>query len=161
MSIIIKREKGEKIMRETRIDSEGVLRYRDNQRRVEAGFKVYQTKDWEINSKLHFLEEDEVPGDHDRSNYHLVAELPGGLGIEDVYRLTNSIERSWWENPLVRPMFRAEGCRSTSIGDVIVDVGKDQAFICLSVGWKEINFNRLGIRLPAYVVKWIKDQDNN
>ncbi len=36
-----------------------------------------------------------------------------------VYEKTNTIDKVWWENEGVLPIFRKKGCRSTSIGDII------------------------------------------
>jgi hypothetical protein len=40
--------------------------------------------------------------------------------LEEAFRLTNTIDNSWWENPGVEPHFVGRGCRSTSAGDVLV-----------------------------------------
>jgi len=51
--------------------------------------------------------------------YVVVAEVQGEK-LEDAYRLTNSIETSWYENedPIIDVKV-TEGTRSTSIGDII------------------------------------------
>ena len=42
------------------------------------------------------------------------------MGILDyAYEYTNTIDAYWWDNPYVTPKFQGEGCRSTSMGDVI------------------------------------------
>jgi len=39
--------------------------------------------------------------------------------LDQVYELTNSIYKYWWENEQVIKIFTKEGCRSTSVGDII------------------------------------------
>lgn len=39
--------------------------------------------------------------------------------LDWAYEWTNSIDYGWWDNPNVIPMFEGEGCRSTSMGDLI------------------------------------------
>jgi hypothetical protein len=65
------------------------------------------------------------------------------------YRLTNSIERGWWENEGVeahtesdafRTVEGVRGTRSTSVGDVIV-LSDGRVMECASVGWAEIYGN--------------------
>lgn len=56
-------------------------------------------------------------------DYELVAGVTGVSDLETIYMLTNNIDRVWWENPGVFPYFfeaGVTGCRSTSVGDVIV-----------------------------------------
>ena len=55
---------------------------------------------------------------------------------ELAFQFTNSIERAWWENPQVIYNFEGEGCRSTSVGDVVSIEGK--AFLCEGCGWSEL-----------------------
>lgn len=55
----------------------------------------------------------------------IVAEIPRRLvehdrELESAYRLTNTVDFSWYKNLNIGVTeFAAEGCRSTSIGDVI------------------------------------------
>lgn len=65
--------------------------------------------------------------------YRLVAEVTAS-GLDAVFELTNTIDRQWWINPGVTPRFQGEGCRSTSVGDIVVEVGAIGHF-CASVGW--------------------------
>ena len=75
-------------------------------------------------------------------NPHLVAtvKLSKGLNVTDkletAFNLTNTIDSSWWENEGVTPMFSDEGCRSTSVGDMVL-IGKTK-YLCEPVGWKEV-----------------------
>ena len=73
----------------------------------------------------------------DNCVYQLVAEVRAS-SVEDVFRLTNTIEEYWWENTEVRATFAGEGCRSTSVGDIVFD-GAGQGRFCASVGWVEMN----------------------
>ena len=74
-------------------------------------------------------------------NYIKVAEIelvdnverPLSLGFE----LTNSIENSWYKNPYIKATpYAKEGCRSTSVGDVIQMQGK--SFMVAGCGFTEI-----------------------
>ena len=56
--------------------------------------------------------------------------------LETAFRLTNSINHAWWENEGVTPMFPEQGCRSTSVGDMVL-VGTEK-YVCASVGWKKV-----------------------
>lgn len=72
-------------------------------------------------------------------SYRMVAGVTAD-DLEDVFRLTNSIDRNWAENPGVQPMplpFGKGGYRSTSVGDIIV-VG-DDAFYVDSSGFAKLN----------------------
>lgn len=65
--------------------------------------------------------------------YRLVAEVTAS-GLDAVFELTNTIDRQWWINPGATPRFQGEGCRSTSVGDIVVEAGGIGHF-CDSVGW--------------------------
>lgn len=61
--------------------------------------------------------------------------------LERAYVLTSTIDRPWWQNDNVQLMFDAEGCRSTSVGDVIWvtqidDRNELHQFMVDSVGFK-------------------------
>ena len=56
--------------------------------------------------------------------------------LELAFRLTNSIEYAWWENEEVTPMFPEQGCRSTSVGDMVL-VGTEK-YVCATIGWKKV-----------------------
>ena len=53
--------------------------------------------------------------------------------LEKAFMLTNSVHDAWWNNEGVTPMFPEKGCRSTSVGDMIL-VGKEK-YLCDSFGW--------------------------
>ena len=56
--------------------------------------------------------------------------------LEKAFMLTNSIHDAWWKNKEVTKMFGGEGCRSTSVGDMVL-IGKTK-YKCDSVGWSKI-----------------------
>lgn len=57
---------------------------------------------------------------------------------EDAFVLTNSIDYGWWKNAGVTPHGdAAKGCRSTSVGDVVV-LGNGEAWKCAGCGWDRI-----------------------
>ena len=53
-----------------------------------------------------------------------------------LYILTNSVEDAWWNNEGVTPMFDGKGCRSTSVGDMVL-IGKEK-YKCESMGWSKV-----------------------
>ena len=56
--------------------------------------------------------------------------------LELAFMLTNNIDYAWWENEEVTPMFPEKGCRSTSVGDMVL-IGTEK-YICENVGWRKI-----------------------
>ncbi len=66
--------------------------------------------------------------------YHLVALVEAG-SLEEVYALTNHIDRDWRENALVKSM-ATRPPRSTSVGDVIVQ--GDKAWLVDRTGFRRI-----------------------
>ena len=68
-------------------------------------------------------------------------EVPKNATVNDklelAFKLTNNINRAWWENEEATPVFFPEqGCRSTSVGDMVL-VGTEK-YVCESMGWKKI-----------------------
>ena len=57
--------------------------------------------------------------------------------LETAFRLTNSVNHAWWENEGVTPMFPEQGCRSTSVGDMVL-IGTEK-YVCESQGWEKLN----------------------
>ena len=49
---------------------------------------------------------------------------------------TNSINDAWWKNEGVTSMFPEKGCRSTSVGDMVL-IGKTK-YKCADFGWEKI-----------------------
>jgi hypothetical protein len=68
-------------------------------------------------------------------DFELVAEVDAELA--EVFRLTNTIDRPWFESADSRLMVRKAPCRSTSMGDVVVDA-HGNVHLCVKVGWKRI-----------------------
>ena len=66
----------------------------------------------------------------DVENYLTVTEK-----LEFAFKKTNTINDAWWNNDEVTPMFPDKGCRSTSVGDVIL-IGEDK-YTCESTGWSD------------------------
>jgi len=56
--------------------------------------------------------------------------------LEKAFMLTNSIHDAWWKNEGVTPMFPEKGCRSTSVGDMVL-IGKTK-YKCDSIGWSKV-----------------------
>lgn len=56
--------------------------------------------------------------------------------LGDTFRITNHIDHDWTTNPEVRWTWDGN-CRSTSVGDVVVDAD-GKRFYCDNVGWKEL-----------------------
>jgi hypothetical protein len=57
-------------------------------------------------------------------------------GIEDVFRATNHIDSNWMTNPEVIERAKCD-CRSTSVGDVVVDEDGNKMY-CAMVGWENM-----------------------
>ena len=78
-------------------------------------------------------------GEHwhtDRSSHYThVADVDAPL--EQVFALTNHIDRPWTENPEV-VWHTAAPVRSTSVGDVIVSLQSGQAWLVLPFGLQEL-----------------------
>ncbi len=72
-----------------------------------------------------------------RADYVKVAEVQAE-NLNEVFRLTNTIEQDWQQNPQVTPAQPGTPQRSTSVGDVIV-LG-EHAWIVDHMGFVEITF---------------------
>ena len=57
--------------------------------------------------------------------------------LEVAFEKTNNIDCAWWENKEVTPQFKGTGCRSTSVGDVVII--EEQKYFCEPNGWKKIS----------------------
>jgi len=68
-------------------------------------------------------------------DYEQVAEVEC-VDEEDVFRATNHIDSDWTKNPEVK-LRRNNPCRSTSVGDVIVDEN-GRGLYCAPVGWEDM-----------------------
>ena len=67
-------------------------------------------------------------------------ECPGGMTtdekLEFAFMKTNSIDDAWWNNEEVTKMFGGDGCRSTSVGDMVL-IGTDK-YVCEKMGWSKV-----------------------
>jgi hypothetical protein len=92
-------------------------------------FKVYQAEppDW-----FAMKAASRFPAD-----YKLVADVEAGT-LEEAFALTQHIDQNWAKNPGVHPGHDAlvGECRSTSVGDVIVDED-GRVWRCELIGWSE------------------------
>ena len=57
--------------------------------------------------------------------------------LEHAFMKTNSIDDAWWNNEGVTTMFPDKGCRSTSVGDMIL--GGGSIFKCDDLGWSRVD----------------------
>lgn len=109
--------------------------------------KVYHSKDWALNSELHFVDSKDfcekfhpywVDGYKPMPmNYNVVAVVDTD-DLEEAFRLTNSIDCPWQENSGVDSML--ESARSTSVGDVMVD-DNDKVWLVAGMGFTEVEWD--------------------
>jgi hypothetical protein len=78
--------------------------------------------------------EDEAPS-FNEDNFKLIAEVDTD-DLDEAYELTNTINQEWHLNGGVK-LIGAMGCRSTSIGDVLI-ANSGRCYRVESVGFKEI-----------------------
>ena len=57
--------------------------------------------------------------------------------IEHAFMKTNSIQDAWWNNEGVTKMFDGDGCRSTSVGDMVLLSNGDK-YKVEPVGWTKV-----------------------
>lgn len=80
------------------------------------------------------------------SGFRAVAYIPDAASLEDAFRLTNTIDAVWWDNPSVKALVGPT--RSTSVGDVIIEAvdGRDGvAWRVLGVGFEKLDFRASGV----------------
>ena len=77
---------------------------------------------------------DETP--HVVAMVEVSAKMSTNEKLEKAFMLTNSINDAWWNNEGVTPMFGDKGCRSTSVGDMIL-IGTEK-YKCDSMGWSKV-----------------------
>jgi hypothetical protein len=58
--------------------------------------------------------------------------------LHQVFQATNHIDSNWTENAEVVALPNGKGQRSTSVGDIVVDLSTNTSYICASFGWDEI-----------------------
>lgn len=97
-------------------------------------FKIYHSKNWELNSQLHFLNCEFYVAHKDL--YDHVANVDCD-SVGQTFQLTNHIDFSWWENEGVTLIKES---RSTSVGDVVEDTETDKLWLCCGVGWQEVSW---------------------
>jgi hypothetical protein len=98
-------------------------------------FKVYHTRNWALNTKLHFDTEGYVPIKY---NYELVA-VVNGLDVEQAFHFTNHIDKSWFEHLNVEVVKES---RSTSVGDLVEDED-GQLWFCAGCGWEKVEWSEV------------------
>lgn len=72
-----------------------------------------------------------------RGGYKPVAMMPHASNPEIAWMQTNTVRKPWWENTDVTPLFDGDGCRSTSIGDIVVSNGV--VYIAATFGFNVIS----------------------
>jgi hypothetical protein len=92
-------------------------------------FKVYHSKDWSLNSLLHFNTKNYVA---DKDYYVLVA-VVHCCKLGDTFMFTNHIDKPWFEHMNVKVV---QESRSTSVGDVVEDED-GQLWVCAGCGWEK------------------------
>jgi len=110
-------------------------------------FKVYHSKNWALNSMLHF-DDVELFNPH-KDDYKVVAVVACDA-VGETFQLTNHITEEWWNNENVCLI---EKSRSTSVGDVVEDTKTGELWLCCSVGWKKVEWN---MDLKSNDLWWIK-----
>ncbi|MGF6440213.1 hypothetical protein [Paraburkholderia youngii] len=55
----------------------------------------------------------------------------------EVVHLTSTVDVAWWENAAVQLQFAGETCRSSGIGDIVVD-DRGVGFYLSRLGWESI-----------------------
>jgi hypothetical protein len=109
-------------------------------------FKVYHTRNWALNTKLHFIDSPDyvekcAPEFKDgykpfKSNYKHVANVTCEE-YGQTFQLTNHIEKSWWENEGVELI---EESRSTSVGDLVEDLN-GKLWMVAGIGFMEVEWS--------------------
>ena len=56
--------------------------------------------------------------------------------LEFAFEKTNSINDAWYNNKEITKMFDGDGCRSTSVGDMLL-VGTEK-YKCEGLGWSKV-----------------------
>jgi hypothetical protein len=95
-------------------------------------FTVYHNESPRDSDSYRFFEWDRI----EKGNLKKVATVRTP-SLNDVYRLTNHIDRAWWENDGVEVVEPAQHS-STSVGDLIVDETEGKAYQVASFGFTEV-----------------------
>ncbi len=80
--------------------------------------QIYTVYHWTDLSVLYASAYAERLWQYQRDRYRKVAEVTAE-SLDETFRLTNSIEGNWWDNPEVNVLVE-QAVRSTSMGDVFV-----------------------------------------
>ena len=109
-----------------------------------AKFKVYHYdmkalhcsfgKWYQVNSLGQVGESCSAPALED---YKMVAVVEAD-DIDRAFRDTNHIESDWQDNESVVCLFGKANNRSTSVGDIVVDMDTQERYICASFGWDKV-----------------------
>ncbi len=84
---------------------------------------VWHVKEWGVFESRRWPED-----------YECVAYVKSS-NVEDCFRLTNTIDAPWYDNPEVECLKKT---RSTSVGDVIV-TPDHKIHLCMPMGWQELD----------------------
>lgn len=63
--------------------------------------------------------------------------------LEGAYRDTNSIDQPWTGNKNVYPIAGVKQARSTSVGDILMDMNSEKWFTVSHVGFEEIQMDTM------------------
>jgi hypothetical protein len=123
-------------------------------------FSLFQLVDYDPMGRRSLLKALEVA--HDTGDQELVERaqrdfMLGGqyahvadveaVSLDQVYKLTNTIDSPWYENPEVTIKGQKPGYRSTDVGDIIVH--NDTAYCCAPFGWQQ---------LPPAIEQWLSNK---
>lgn len=96
-------------------------------------FKVYHSRNFALNSKLHFDTDGYAPI---KANYELVA-VVHGLDLEQAFFFTNHVDKAWFDHLNVEVVKES---RSTSVGDLVEDED-GQLWLCAFCGWEKVEWS--------------------
>lgn len=80
----------------------------------------------------------------DAAEYEMQTVASGKVAIDSVvealefaFMASNNIDIAWVKNPCWSEVRNSEGCRSTSVGDIVAIDGVQ--YECSPIGWKEVS----------------------
>ena len=76
--------------------------------------------------------------DFNMDNYEEVATAEA-IDVDHVFNLTNHIDHDWTTNPEV--LSSNGNCRSTSVGDIVVNTEYGKAWRCMPYGWATVGWD--------------------
>ncbi|URC15302.1 hypothetical protein GD1_178 [Paraglaciecola Antarctic GD virus 1] len=74
--------------------------------------------------------------DKHSEEYETVA-MVEAADLNEAFERTNTIQSVWWENDKVTKLFDGEGCRSTSVGDVVI-TPDNKVFLVAASGFIQV-----------------------